>query len=146
MKKMKKITAGILALCLSAVCLSQTTGIRPDFASAADDISAKMEWNAVRLGGGGFVSGIVTGKKVMYARTDVGGAYKYNYDTDQWEQLLGDINDADRGYLSVDAMAIDPTDENTVYFLCGCAYFTDAKTAIFKTTDGGKTFERIDIT
>lgn len=147
MKNMKKIAAGILALCLSAVCLSQTTELRtPRYASAADDISAKMEWNAVRLGGGGFVSGIVTGKKVMYARTDVGGAYKYNYQTDQWEQLLGNINDADRGYLSVDAMAIDPTDENTVYFLCGCAYFTDAKTAIFKTTDGGKSFERIDIT
>ena len=66
------------------------------------------------------------GKKVMYARTDVGGAYKYNYKTESWDQLLGFINDSDRGLLSVDAMAIDPTDDDTVYFLCGCAYFSAA--------------------
>ena len=39
----------------------------------------------------GFVSGIVTGEDVMYARTDVGGAYKYNYDTEEWEQLFAFI-------------------------------------------------------
>ncbi len=114
--------------------------------AATKDISGSMKWGTMRIGGGGFVSGIVTGKKVMYARTDVGGAYRYNYDTESWEQLLGFINDADRGLLSVDAMAVDPTDDNTVYFLCGCAYFSAEKTVIFKTTDGGKTFKEIDVT
>lgn len=114
-------------------------------AAATKDISDTMKWGTLRIGGGGFVSGIVTGKKVMYARTDVGGAYKYNYDTETWEQLLGFINDADRGMLSVDAMAVDPTDDDTVYFLCGCAYFSEERTEVIKTTDGGKTFTRIDI-
>lgn len=109
-------------------------------------IADTMEWGTLRIGGGGFVSGIVTGKKVMYARTDVGGAYRYNYDTEAWEQLFGFITDADRGLLSVDAMAIDPTDDNTVYFLCGCAYFSSEKTVVFKTTDGGKTFKEINVT
>ena len=149
MKALKKTMAGLCALCLSFGCIS-VSGVSENSSitetSAAEDISSKMEWGTLSIGGGGFVSGIVTGKKVMYARTDVGGAYKFNYETDCWEQLFGEINDADRGYLSVDAMAIDPTNEDTVYFLCGCAYFTDAKTAIFKTTDGGKSFERIDIT
>ncbi|MBP0967158.1 MAG: 1,4-beta-glucanase [Oscillospiraceae bacterium] len=115
-------------------------------AAATKDISDTMTWGTLRIGGGGFVSGIVTGKKVMYARTDVGGAYRYNYDTEAWEQLFGFITDADRGLLSVDAMAIDPTDDNTVYFLCGCAYFSSEKTVVFKTTDGGKTFKEINIT
>ena len=114
--------------------------------AATKDISNTMKWGTLRIGGGGFVSGIVTGKKVMYARTDIGGAYKYNYNTECWEQLFGFINDADRGLLSVDAMAIDPTDDNTVYFLCGCAYFSAEKTVIFKTTDGGKTFKEINVT
>lgn len=115
-------------------------------AAAAKDISDTMSWDAMRIGGGGFVSGIVTGKKVMYARTDVGGAYRYNFTADRWEQLFGTINEQDKGMLSVDSMCVDPTDDNTVYFLCGCAYFSDARTAIYKTTDGGKTFEIIDVT
>ena len=113
--------------------------------AATADISNAMNWGTLRIGGGGFVSGIVTGKKVMYARTDVGGAYKYDYDKEEWVQLLGFINDADRGLLSVDAMAVDPTDDDTVYFLCGCAYFSNEKTVIFKTTDGGKTFKEFNV-
>lgn len=112
----------------------------------ADSIESQMEIGTMGISGGGFVSGIVTGKDVMYARTDVGGAYKYNYDTNRWEQLFGFLTDAERGLLSVDAMCIDPNDDNTVYFLCGCAYFSDARTVIMRTKDGGKTFDEIDVT
>ena len=149
MKAIKKVQAALIATCLCAVSLpasgmsSFTNNI--DASAATKDISSEMEWGTLRIGGGGFVSGIVTGKDVMYARTDVGGAYRYNYDTESWEQLFDFISEADRGLLSVDAMAIDPTDDNTVYFLCGCAYFSAEKTVIFKTTDGGKTFKEITL-
>ena len=115
-------------------------------ASAAEDISSSMEWDTLRMGGAGFVSGIVTGEKEMYLRTDVGGAYRYDYDQKRWVQLFGFINEDDRGLLSCKGIAIDPTDDMTAYFLCGCAYFSDAKTVIFKTTDGGKTFTSVDVT
>ncbi len=148
MEKIKRTIAGLFSLCLSVTALPAAMGSTDSsqvIASAVDS-APNMEWGTLRIGGGGFVSGIVTGKKEMYARTDVGGAYKYNYETESWEQLLGFINDADRGLLSVDAMAIDPTDDDTVYFLCGCAYFSAEKTVIFKTTDGGKTMKEIDVT
>ena len=109
-------------------------------------IESSYEWGPVYIGGGGFVSGIVVGKKEMYLRTDVGGAYKYDYEKKRWVQLFGFLNEAKKGFLSVSGIAIDPTDDNIVYFLCGCAYFSDAKTSIFKTTDGGKTFTEVDIT
>ena len=135
-----------LAVCISfSAVYGISSSVNTIPANAAESIEDSMDWGTVKIGGGGFVSGIVTGQKEMYARTDVGGAYKYNYETESWEQLLSFINDADRGYLSVDAMAIDPTDDNTVYFLCGCAYFSDERTVIFKTTDGGKTFTKIDV-
>ncbi len=142
----KRIVAGLLAVALSVPAMTFAEGGTAAIKASAADLTSKMEWGTLKIGGGGFVSGIVTGKKVMYARTDVGGAYRYNYNTESWEQLFGFINDADRGLLSVDAMAIDPTDDNTVYFLCGCAYFSAEKTVIYKTTDGGKTFKEIDIT
>ncbi|MGN1481396.1 1,4-beta-glucanase [Porcipelethomonas sp.] len=116
------------------------------FAETSEDVTNTMDWGAVEIGGGGFVSGIVTGQNEMYLRTDVGGAYKYNYETGRWDQLFAFINEADRGLLSVKGIAIDPTDDDTAYFLCGCAYFSDARTVIFKTTDGGKTFEEVDVT
>lgn len=115
-------------------------------AAASESIEAQMEIGTMGIAGGGFVSGIVTGKTTMYARTDVGGAYKYNYDTGNWDQLMAFIDENDRGYLSIDAMCIDPNDEDTVYMLAGCAYFSDAKTAIFRSRDGGKTFDEIDVT
>ena len=103
------------------------------------------EWGTFNIGGGGFVSGIVAGNKEMYLRTDVGGAYKYDYNNKKWVQLFDFINEEKRGFLSIKGIAIDPTDDDIVYFLCGCAYFTDAKTAIYKTTNGGRTFQEIDV-
>ncbi len=145
MKTLKKMAAAATAFCLGIACLAPGSIISPDDANAAD-LTANMKWEAVKIGGAGFVSGIVTGQKEMYLRTDVGGAYKYNYEINEWEQIFAFINEADRGYLSVKGIAIDPTDDNTAYFLCGCAYFSDARTVIFKTTDGGKTFTKSDVT
>ena len=144
-KNFKK-TAGAFALCsLMAVAM-----VGSSFISSPETVEAATEkgytWDSVKIGGGGFVSGIVTGKNAMYARTDVGGAYRYDYDKDEWVQLMAFVNEEDRGYLSVDAICIDPTDDDTIYLLCGCAYFSSERTAIFKSTDGGKTFTEHDVT
>lgn len=134
------------AAAVSAVLMCSAAAVPALPAGAVSSVEDAYSWGTMKIGGGGFVSGIVTGKEVMYARTDVGGAYKYNYETESWEQLFDFLTEADRGLLSVDAMAIDPTDDDTVYFLCGCAYFSAEKTVIFKTTDGGKTFKEINVT
>ena len=149
MKAMKKTMAGLFAVCICAASLSElgtTEYGRVAEAAASKDISSTMEWDTLKIGGAGFVSGIVAGKKEMYLRTDVGGAYRYDYEKKRWVQLFGFINEDDRGLLSCKGIAIDPTDDLTAYFLCGCAYFSDAKTVIYKTTDGGKTFTGVDVT
>lgn len=145
----KKTLTALCAVCIGASSVSfadKLVGESIDSAAAAEDISSQMEWGTLKIGGAGFVSGIVTGQKEMYLRTDVGGAYKYDYVKKQWVQLFGFLNEADRGLLSVKGIAIDPKDDDTVYFLCGCAYFSDARTVIFKTTNGGKTFTEADVT
>ncbi len=139
----KKSFQGILLISLTLLSLVVST---LNLQAKSDSIESTYEWGPVYIGGGGFVSGIVVGKKEMYLRTDVGGAYKYDYENKKWVQLFGFLNEAKKGFLSVSGIAIDPTDDNIVYFLCGCAYFSDAKTSIFKTTDGGKTFTEVDIT
>ena len=103
------------------------------------------EWDRLKIGGGGFLSGLVIGQREMYLRTDVGGAYKYDYQKKVWKQLFDFINEDKREYLSVRGIAIYPTDDDIVYFLCGNAYIPPFKSAIYKTTDGGKTFTEINI-
>lgn len=139
--------ASFFATCMAVSCIPCANNyIANNAIAVSESIADTMEWDTVKIGGGGFVSGIVTGQKEMYLRTDVGGAYKYDYEKNKWVQLFDFLNDTDRGLLSVKGMAIDPTDDDTVYFLCGCAYFSDARTVIFKTTDGGKTFTQADVT
>ena len=146
MTKQKKIISVLTAAALLCTGLG-TAGIsQPLTAAAADSIESSMDWDTLNIAGGGFVSGIITGDDQMYARTDVGGAYRYDYEQKKWVQLLGFLNDADRGFLSVDAMCVDPNDDDTLYLLCGCAYFSDARTAIFRSRDAGETFEEIDVT
>lgn len=144
----RKTLAGVCALGITAACAAQgnsSDSVNKAYA-ATKDISASYNWDTLRMGGAGFVSGIVAGKSEMYLRTDVGGAYRYDYDQNRWVQLFDFINEDDRGLLSCKGIAIDPTDDLTAYFLCGCAYFSDAKTVIYKTTDGGKTFTGVDVT
>ncbi len=139
--------AGAFAVCgvLGLTAFVSSMPFSATVAEAAGDERSEYSWDSVTIGGGGFVSGIVTGKKAMYARTDVGGAYRYDYANDEWVQLMSFVNETDRGFLSVDAMCIDPTDDDTIYLLCGCAYFSDERTVIFKSTDGGKTFTEHDV-
>ena len=141
---MSKNLQGFLLIFLTISSL--ITGAINLQAAKSESIESSYEWGPVYIGGGGFVSGIVVGKKEMYLRTDVGGAYKYDYENKRWVQLFGFLNESKKGFLSVSGIAIDPTDDDIVYFLCGCAYFSDAKTSIFKTTDGGKTFTEVDVT
>ena len=115
------------------------------FYSNSKNMEDYYEWDSLKIGGGGYISGIVVGKKEMYLRTDVGGAYKYDYTKKKWIQLFNFIKESKKGYMSVKGIAIDPNDDDIVYFLCGCAYHYPYKTAILKTSDGGKTFIEIEV-
>ena len=86
------LTAAAL-LCTGIGTAGVTTSLHAD---AAESIESSMDWDTLNIAGGGFVSGIITGDDQMYARTDVGGAYRYDYEQKKWVQLLGFLNDADR--------------------------------------------------
>ena len=142
MKNWKKAAAAVI----SAAMLCTGSAVMYSPAGAAESAVSEYDWGTVRIGGGGFVSGIITGQKAMYARTDVGGAYRYDYEKREWVQLMDFVNDSDRGFLSIDALCIDPTDDNTIYVLAGCAYFSAERTAIFKAvSEGYRSFSKIAV-
>ncbi|CAJ2504926.1 Uu.00g123200.m01.CDS01 [Anthostomella pinea] len=116
-------------------------------AAAAAPVSAAFTWQNVKIGGGGgFVPGIVfhpTAKGVAYARTDIGGLYRLNADDDSWTAVTDGItDDANWHNWGVDALALDPQDENAVYAAVGM-YTNDwdpNNGSIIKSTDKGATW------
>jgi len=97
-------------------------------------------WNSVAMGGGGFVSGLLTSpaqRNLIYARTDVGGAYRWNEAAQSWIPLLDGTFADDLGLLGVESMAIDPSQPNKLYMLLGTSYFSNGKTAIARSSDYG---------
>ncbi len=105
-------------------------------------------WGNVRFDGGGFVDGILASTKVkglFYARTDVGGAYRWNSDQKVWIPLLDWISQEDVGLYGVESLALDPSNPGRLYVLAGTSYFSKGKTAILRSEDYGATFETIDV-
>jgi hypothetical protein len=109
--------------------------------------SEPYTWKSVQIVGGGFVDGIIfhpTAKGVRYARTDMGGAYRWNGQTKRWEPLLDWVPYEDSNLMGVESIAVDPSDSNRVYLACG-TYTTSPVDAILRSSNRGKTFERIDV-
>lgn len=102
----------------------------------------------VALGGGGFVTGIISHKTSgdVYCRTDVGGAYRWDGANSKWIPLLDWCSDNEVSYQGVEALALDPQNENNLYLLAGTSYFNGGKTAILKSTDKGNTFTEVVVT
>jgi xyloglucan-specific exo-beta-1,4-glucanase len=106
-------------------------------------------WQNVAMGGGGFVSGIITSKteqNLMYARTDVGGAYRWDAVNSRWIPLLDWTSENELGYQGVESIAIDPVEPNKVYMLVGTSYFNNGKTAILRSSDYGNSFAVTEVT
>ncbi len=106
-------------------------------------------WSSVAMGGGGFVSGIVTSplqRNLIYARTDVGGAYRWDESTASWLPLEDWVAEDQTGFLGVESLALDPSDPTRLYLLVGISYFDGGKTAVLRSDDYGATFEVSDVT
>ncbi|WP_296952941.1 exo-alpha-sialidase [uncultured Massilia sp.] len=105
-------------------------------------------WDSVAIGGGGFVTAVIPSRAapgVFYARTDVGGAYRWDPQAWRWVPLLDWVAQDQAGFLGIDALAIDPRDASTLYLLAGIQYLNGGRTAILRSHDAGKTFDIVDV-
>ncbi len=108
-------------------------------------------WKHVMTGGGGgYVPGIVFNTKekdLIYARTDIGGAYRWDPAANNWIQLLGWVGFDDWNWTGVESIATDPADPNRLYLAVGTYTndWTSANGAILRSTDRGNTFQRTDL-
>lgn len=120
---------------------------------AGGDVSSKIsetgwEFSQVAMGGGGFVTGVFATSQegLYYARTDVGGAYRYNKDTEKWESMSYGISEDNMGFLGVAGLAFAEDEPNKVYLLAGTSYLSGGRTALLISNDYGNTFTYNELT
>src|SRR5438876_926008 len=102
--------------------------------------------NVVTGGGGGFVPDIIFNPKqkdLIYARTDVGGAYRWNPSTSTWTQLLNWISPDNWNEFGIESIATDPVDPNRLYIAAGTYSnsWVNQNGVILRSTDRGNTFQ-----
>jgi photosystem II stability/assembly factor-like uncharacterized protein len=136
---MYTLRAAVCVLTLAA--FSATAGAQP--------ASVPYLWKNVQIVGGGFVDGFVfhpTAKDVLYARTDIGGAYRRDPKTRRWIPLLDWVSYADLNLMGVESIAVDPSDRSKVYLACGTYTAPEVPDgAILRSSDQGRTFQRTNV-
>lgn len=118
-------------------------------ALAAPPADLPHTWRPVAIVGGGFVDGLVFQPAVpglMYARTDMGGAYRRDTATGPWQPLLDWLPLAEVNLMGVESLAVDPNNPDALYLACG-TYTNPAvpNGAVLRSTDRGRTFQRTDL-
>lgn len=111
--------------------------------------AAAYDWKTLPYGAGGFVDGFVFHPKepgLLYARTDIGGAYRFEPKTRSWTPMLDFLGKADGDLMGVLALAVDPRDANRVYAACGIYTGEWArKAALLASNDRGATWQIFDL-
>ena len=113
-------------------------------ALATSASAEKYEWGNVRFDGGGFVSAVMFHPKaenLLYARTDVGGIYRFDFENKTWIPLMDFISENDKGLYGTEAFALDPNDPKRIYVLAGTGYFSKGRTAVLRSEDFGATWD-----
>ena len=89
------------------------------------------------------MTGLVVQGESMYARTDVGGAYRFDKDSQRWEQMIttstvsADHRPSD---YQVEALGAAPSDPSIVYMLVGATSADSPGARVLRSSDAGRTW------
>ncbi len=151
--KISKIIALLTGLCLTTAMLEGCSDKNNKKGKAdpakfynSQPVDTGYEWSNVKIVGGGYIPGIVyneTEKDLIYAKTDIGGAYKFNKDKNKWECITDSFGGEDWGYNCIESIATDPIEPNRVYMSCGTSYSGNG--CIMYSYDYGKNWTKVDM-
>lgn len=110
--------------------------------ASAQSAAEPYQWNSVAIVAGGYVPGIIFSsaqKNLVYCRTDIGSAYRWDAVNQQWIPLTDFLGPTNWNFMGCESIAPDPRDPNKLY-LAGGMYLS-GNAAILRSNDGGKSFQ-----
>lgn len=112
--------------------------------------SKEYNWGKVKIGAGGYIPGIVTNssqKGLMYARTDMGGAYRWDDTKKEWIQLMEFLGYDDWNSAGVEGLATDTIEPNRLYVFAGMYNndWSDENAKLFISKDYGNSFDIVEL-
>ncbi|SHH90159.1 WD40/YVTN/BNR-like repeat-containing protein [Streptomyces sp. 3214.6] len=147
------LTGTAAAATLTALPLTQNPARAASTRAAstrAGSTAGGYRWRNVVIGGTGFVTGVLfhpTVRSLAYARTDIGGAYRWDDRAARWTPLTDHLGWDDWNLLGVEALAVDPAHPDRVYLALGTyAQSWAGNGAVLRSEDRGATWTRSDLT
>ncbi|WP_329060348.1 WD40/YVTN/BNR-like repeat-containing protein [Streptomyces sp. NBC_01429] len=120
---------------------------RPGASAAA--AAQAYTWRTAAIGGTGFITGVLfhpAVKGLAYARTDIGGAYRWDDGAQRWTALTDHLGWDDYNLLGVEALAVDPNQPDRLYLALGAyAQSWAGNGAVLRSNDRGATWSRTDL-
>ncbi|ASW54908.1 cellulose binding domain-containing protein [Plantactinospora sp. KBS50] len=139
-------TAGLVIVSLLVAALGTVVPMALSVPGAVAAASDPYNFANVKIGGGGFVPGIVFSpvqRNLIYARTDIGGMYRWNPSNSSWVPLLDWVGWDNWGYNGVVSIAPSAVNANKVWAAVGM-YTNDwdpNNGAILRSSDQGNTWQ-----
>jgi hypothetical protein len=117
--------------------------------SCAAMAQSNYTWKNVVIRGGGYVSGVLfhpTEANLIYARTDVGGVFRWENASGTWTPINDDLGYNDSQLTGVVSFAVDPNDANRLFLAAG-QYLQSwgRNAAILRSADRGATWSRTEL-
>jgi len=134
----RAITRSLACGAFAALSLSHASTL------SAQTAQPSYTWNNVRVVAGGYVDGIIAHPRqqgLFYARTDVGGAYRYDSSKSKWIALNDWTPPSEQSWTGIESVAIDPNDPNMLFLVAGLYVKTwAANGAVLVSSDQGNSF------
>jgi xyloglucan-specific exo-beta-1,4-glucanase len=146
-KRLSAILTTLATVAAAAVPLVAITAVLTAAPSAsAATATQPYTWQNVKIGGGGFIDGIEFSpaqQNLLYAHTDIGGAYRWNSSTSTWTPLLDWVGGSNWGWNGVVSLAPDPSNANKVWAAVGMYTnsFDPNNGAILRSSNQGATWQ-----
>jgi hypothetical protein len=140
------LLTALLAGCSGGSTTPGASGTAPVLAAT---VGSATTYSSVKWGGGGYVTGLIyhpTTANVLYARTDIGGAYRWNQATSSWTPITDGIgfNGGESRFHGAESIALDPNNDQLVYMVTGM-YTFEGNGRIYVSNDRGTTWTHYDL-
>ncbi len=110
--------------------------------------TAPARWASLKFGGGGYVPGLVfhpTSPDVLYARTDIGGAYRWDAANAAWVAITDGFGVTEGFHHGSESMALDPNDDQRVYMSTGMYISDKPDGRLYISTDRGDNWTYVNL-